>query len=86
MTIELLVAVVAILIVGWGIFIYNRLVSLRQKVKEGWSGIDVQLKRRINLVPNLVAAVEKYATHEKKVLSDVTEMRVRAQNAENAPS
>src|SRR4029079_17629672 len=60
---------------------YNRLVTLRQRVKEAWSDIDVQLKRRYDLIPNLVETVKGYATHEAGTLEKVTEMRTRAMNA-----
>ena len=65
-------AVVALL---WGIGIYNRLVRLRALVKEGFSGITVQLRRRSDLIPNLVSTVEGYATHERETLAQVTEHR-----------
>src|ERR1700739_4076279 len=57
------------------IVIFNRLVRLRQMVNEAWSGIDVQLKRRSDLVPNLVEAVKGYAAHERTVLEEVTALR-----------
>ena len=65
----------------YGISIYNKLVKVRQMVDEGWSGIDVQLKRRANLIPNLVETVKGYAEHERESLEKVTEMRARAANA-----
>lgn len=68
----------------WAILIYNRLVALRQRSREGWSGVDVQLKRRADLIPNLVATVKGYASHESGVLEAVTEMRARAQAASGA--
>lgn len=77
----LIVALVLLLIVGWAILMYNGLVRGRNMVREGWSGIDVQLKRRANLIPNLVETVKGYAAHEKKVLEDVTEMRAKSLNA-----
>jgi LemA protein len=55
--------------------VFNRLVRQRNLVREGWSGIDVQLKRRTDLVPNLVETVKAYAAHERGVLEDVTRMR-----------
>ena len=64
-----------------GIYFYNQLVARRQRVLEGWSGIDVQLKRRSNLIPNLVSTVKGYVTHEKDVLEAVTEQRTRAEAA-----
>ncbi|HHN66626.1 MAG TPA: LemA family protein [Thermopetrobacter sp.] len=62
----------------FGITIYNKLVKSRQMVQEGWSGIDVQLKKRANLIPNLVAAVKGYMKHEKGLLEKITELRARA--------
>ena len=55
--------------------VFNRLVRQRNLVREGWSGIDVQLKRRTDLVPNLVETVKAYAAHERTVLTEVTAMR-----------
>ena len=55
--------------------VFNRLVRQRNLVREGWSGIDVQLKRRTDLVPNLVETVKAYAAHERAVLEEVTAMR-----------
>ena len=60
------------------ITLYNQLVRKRQMVQEGWSGIDVQLKRRADLIPNLVETVKGYAAHEREALEAVTEMRTRA--------
>ena len=77
MDIVALVLVIALIV--YGITIYNGLVKARQMVREAWSGIDVQLKRRANLIPNLIETVKGYATHEKETLSEVTEMRTRAQ-------
>jgi len=62
----------------WLIATYNRFVRLRQHLKESWSDIDVELKRRYELIPNLVATVKGYAAHEKEVLEGVTELRNRA--------
>lgn len=75
-----------ILIVGvilYIIFTYNTLIKLRNRVKEAWSDIDVQLKRRYNLIPNIVESVKGYATHEESVLTQVTEARSKAINASN---
>jgi LemA protein len=74
----LLVAVVAI--AGYVIVIYNGLVRARQMVKEAWSGIDVQLKRRADLIPNLIETVKGYAGHERSTLEEVTQLRTRAQS------
>src|SRR5678816_3038129 len=62
---------------------YNRLVTLRQRVREAWSDIDVQLKRRWDLIPNLVETVKGYAAHERGVFEAVTEARTRAQQAQS---
>ncbi|NIA67836.1 LemA family protein [Pelagibius litoralis] len=70
----------------WAVLIYNRLVARRQQTKEGWSGIDVQLKRRTNLIPNLVETVQTYASHERDILESVTELRHRAVVAEGEPA
>ncbi len=61
------------------VVIYNRLVKSRQMVSEAWSGIDVQLKRRTDLIPNLVETVKGYAGHERETLQRVTELRNQAQ-------
>jgi LemA protein len=66
----------AVLIVA--IIIYNRLVRTRQMTNEAWSGIDVQLKRRAELVPNLVETVQGYAAHERRLLEEVTTLRGQA--------
>src|SRR4029079_2534798 len=60
---------------------YNRLVTLRQRVREAWSDIDVQLKRRYDLIPNLVETVQGYAAHEKGVFEAVTQARANAISA-----
>lgn len=61
----------------WGVYVYNTLIKQQNQVKEGWSGVDVQLKRRHDLVPNLVESVKAYAGHESKVFEEVTELRTR---------
>ena len=65
----------------WAIVTYNRFVTLRNRVKEAFSDIDVQLKRRYDLIPNLVNTVKGYAAHEKGVFEKVTEARARAMGA-----
>src|SRR3989344_5689318 len=72
-TIGIIVTVVVAL--GWLLMTYNGLVSLRNRVKEAWSQIDVQLKRRASLIPNLVESVKGYAKHEKEVFENVTKAR-----------
>lgn len=66
----------------WAVLIYNGLVRMRSMVQEAWSGIDVQLKRRTDLIPNLVATVKGYAEHEKGTLEEVIRLRGLAQNAQ----
>lgn len=73
---------VLFVVVLWIIFIYNRLVTLRNRAKEAWSDIDVQLKRRYNLIPNLVETVKGYAAHERELFEKVTEARTRAMGAQ----
>lgn len=74
-----LIVVVVILIVVIGM--YNGLVQSRNKVKNAWSQIDVQLQRRFDLIPNLVEAVKGYMTHEQETLTKVTELRTSWANA-----
>jgi len=81
MTILYIVIAAAVLLVLWVVFTYNRLVILRNRTKEAWSDIDVQLKRRYNLIPNLVETVKGYATHERELFEKVTEARTRAMGA-----
>jgi LemA protein len=70
---------VIVLIALYVVFIYNGLVRSRQMAEEAWSGIDVQLKRRADLIPNLIETVKGYAAHEKSTLEEVVELRNRAQ-------
>jgi len=63
------------------IVIYNRLVRKRTMAEEGWSGVDVQLKRRANLIPNLVETVKGYATHEQSVFEDLANARAASMGA-----
>ena len=72
---------VVIVLLGWLIVLYNKLVRLRNMSKEGWSGIEVQLKRRADLIPNVVEAVKGYMGHERNLLSKVTELRAKSQSA-----
>ncbi len=69
------------IIVIWLIVVYNRLIVLRNRTKEAWSDIDVQLKRRHDLIPNLVETVKGYAAHERQLFEKVTEARTRAMGA-----
>lgn len=76
------VPLIIVVLIIWLISIYNRLVSLKNRAEEGWSDIDIQLKRRYDLIPNLVATVKGYAKHEESVFSQVTEARTRAMGAQ----
>jgi len=67
----------------WIIGIFNALIRLRNRAKEAWSDIDVQLKRRYNLIPNLVETVKGYASHEKGVFEKVSEARSKAMGAQS---
>ena len=80
----IVIVVVVLLLIG-GILVYNRLVALRNRVDNGWSQIDVQLRRRYDLIPNLVETVQGYATHERELFEHVTEARARAMDANAVP-
>jgi LemA protein len=67
----------AALVIIWFILAYNRFITLINRTKEAWADIDVQLKRRYDLIPNLVNTVKGYAAHEKAVFEAVTEARTR---------
>jgi len=73
-----IVLAVAALVVVVGVVLYNRLVRTQQMANEGWSGIDVQLKRRADLIPNLVDTVKGYASHERTLFDEVTRLRGEA--------
>ncbi|MBI2617983.1 LemA family protein [Candidatus Kaiserbacteria bacterium] len=81
MTTLYIVLGIIVVIVLWAIFAYNRFVTFMNRAKEAWADIDVQLKRRYDLIPNLVNTVQGYAAHEKKTLAQVTEMRAKAMQA-----
>jgi LemA protein len=78
----IIVAVVVVLILLWGVSTYNSLVSLRNKVIDEWAQIDVQLKRRFDLIPNLVETVKGYAKHESETIENV----IKARNSYTAAS
>ena len=82
MNITTIILIFLALIVFWLIATYNRLVVLRNRAKEAWADIDVQLKRRYDLIPNLVETVKGYASHEKTVFENVTKARAEAISAE----
>lgn len=77
----LIIIGLALVIIAYIISIYNKLVRLRNLVQEGWSSIDVMLKKRHDLIPNLVETVKGYATHERSTLDSVVQARAAALNA-----
>ncbi|RBP97617.1 hypothetical protein CRD60_06425 [Bifidobacterium aemilianum] len=83
-----LVVVIAIIVIVviWGIGVYNNLVTLRNRVGNGWAQIDVQLKQRFDLIPNLVETVKGYASHESTVFTQVTQARSNAMQAASDPN
>src|SRR5471030_1035996 len=81
MTVIIIVLVVIVLLVAIGAGMYNGLVRLNQQASEAWSDITVQLKRRYDLIPNLVNTVKGYAAHESKVFEEVIAARTQAMNA-----
>ncbi|MDF1809298.1 MAG: LemA family protein [Phycisphaerales bacterium] len=80
-----ILVVLVIIIAGWGIGIYNKLVNVRQHLKDSWSGVDVELKRRYDLIPNLVNAVKGYASHESETLERVIAARNQAASNNGSP-
>ncbi len=74
-------AIVLVVIVLWAVVVYNGLIQLRVRADSAWSDINVQLKRRHDLIPNLVETVKGYAGHEQRVFQQVTEARARAMQA-----
>jgi LemA protein len=78
----IVVGVLVLLLVGWAIGVYNGLVGLRVQAQNAWSQIDVQLKRRYDLIPNFVETVRGYASHERETLERVTQARNMAVSAQ----
>lgn len=76
----LIIEVIIVFIIIWTAFTYNRLISLRNRARNAWADIDVQLKRRHDLIPNLVAVVQGYAAHEKSTLEDIARLRAKAES------
>lgn len=81
--IALIIGGVLAIVLLYGVSIYNRLVKLRNLVQEAWSSIDVMLKKRHDLIPNLVETVKGYATHERETLENVTKARNLAVGADS---
>lgn len=80
--IQIILAILAVVFV-WVIFIYNNLVKFKNRAQEAWADIDVQLKRRYNLIPNLVETVKGYAAHEKEIFIKIAEARAKAMGAKD---
>jgi LemA protein len=81
MSLTYIVLGIIVLVLLWAVFAYNRFVSLVNRTKEAWADIDVQLKRRYDLIPNLVETVKGYATHESQAFENVTKARAAAMGA-----
>jgi LemA protein len=79
-----IVLAIVVIVVFWLIALYNGLVKLNNRTKEAWSDIDVQLKRRHDLIPNLVSSVKGYMKHEKGLLENITKARSQAMDAQEA--
>lgn len=79
-TLFIMFGVLALVLV-WGVYAYNRFVTLVNRTKEAWADIDVQLKRRYDLIPNLVETVKGYATHERQAFENVTNARAQSMQA-----
>ncbi len=85
MTLTYWIVAIIVAVLAYVLFAYNSLIKYRNQANEAWSDIDVQLKRRHNLIPNLVETVKGYATHERSTLDSVTQARTNALNA-NSPA
>src|SRR3989344_2811426 len=83
MSILYVIGGVLVIVFAWVVFAYNRFVALINRTKEAWADIDVQLKRRYDLIPNLVNTVKGYATHEKSAFENVTRARAAAMGAQS---
>lgn len=83
MSFQLIVLIIVAVIVVWAIVLYNRFIRLNTRTDEAWSDIDVQLKRRYDLIPNLVETVKGYATHERDAFENVTKARAAAMGAQS---
>lgn len=86
MTMTWIVLGVVAVLIFWAIAMYNKFVKLTQRTKEAWADIDVQLKRRYDLIPNLVETVKGYAAHEKETFDAVTQARADATSTHVDPS
>jgi LemA protein len=76
--------IILVIVVLWAVYAFNHLISLRNRSKEAWADIEVQLKRRYDLIPNLVSTVKGYAAHESSAFENVTKARSMAMGAQGA--
>lgn len=83
MTLVYILVGIVLVLVLWVIFAYNKFIRLRTRAEEAWSDIDVQLKRRYDLIPNLIETVKGYVTHERETLEAVTKARTMAMGAQD---
>jgi LemA protein len=81
-TVLWIVLAVVVVLLLWAVLAYNSLVRLRNEADQGWANIDVQLKRRADLIPNLVETVKGYASHERETFDEVTRARAALQQAQ----
>lgn len=81
MSIPLILFAIIFVVVAFTIYVYNSLVTWKNRVKESWSDIEVQLKRRLDLIPNLIETVKGYASHEKEIFEKVSEARAQMLSA-----
>lgn len=84
MSLLYIILIIVVVLAIWVALTYNRFIVLRNRTREAWSDIDVQLKRRYNLIPNLVETVKGYAAHEKSVFENVTKARANAISAQQS--
>ncbi len=82
----IVLGVIVLIVGGWAMGIYNKLVRVRQHLKDSWSGVDVELKRRYDLIPNLVNTVKGYASHESETLESVIAARNTAVASTGSPA
>ena len=80
------IVVIAVIVVVWAVAAYNRFVSQKNLIKDAWANIDTELRRRYDLIPNLVETVKGYASHEKTVFEEVTRARAMATSATGSPA
>ena len=80
---EFIILIILVLIVIWLIIIFNKFIRDKNLIKEAWSGIDVQLKRRHDLIPNLVETVKGYGSHERNLFQQITETRSKTMNLDS---